>query len=200
MPRPFGKTHGLKPSQLQGITRLAHRRTDRERLVGVDLARELGERAFDLGRNVGVLLDRGGQVQRVLIGDRAGVPLPGDLGPPPAPGRLSGLRLIRTEIGGLCFLAGGGLVFKSYDPGRCLGDNQYVESPLMMSEAVYSLARWHCHADSWRGRELAGPGPDDLRYAAYLDSPVVVITYVNDKTCNIDYFTPEGIVIDLGNY
>ncbi len=99
MARPFGKTHGLKPSQLQGITRLAHRRTDRERLVGVDLARELGERAFDLGRNVGVLLDRGGQVQRVLIGDRAGVPLPGDLGPPPAPGRLSGLRLIRTEIG-----------------------------------------------------------------------------------------------------
>ena len=99
MPKPFGKTQGLKPSQLQDVSRLAHRRTDRKRLVGVDLAREMGERAFELGRNVGVLLDRGGQVKRVLIGDHAGVPLPGDLGPPPGRGRLSGLRLVRTEIG-----------------------------------------------------------------------------------------------------
>jgi len=79
MVKPFGKIQGLKPSQLQDLARIAHRRTDRARLVGVDLARELGERAFDLGRNVGVLLDRRGHVQRVLVGDHAGVPLPDDL-------------------------------------------------------------------------------------------------------------------------
>jgi GTPase len=99
MVKPFGKIQDLKPSQLQDLARIAHRRTDRARLVGVDLARELGERAFDLRRNVGVLLDRRGHVQRVLVGDHAGVPLPDDLGPQPGPGRLSGLRLVRTEIG-----------------------------------------------------------------------------------------------------
>lgn len=100
MSRLFGKTQGLKPSELKALERLAHRRSDRRRLVGVDLARELGERAWDLGRNVGVLVDRAGHVQRVLVGDPHSVPLP-DLGAAPQPGRLRGLRLIRSTLRGV---------------------------------------------------------------------------------------------------
>ncbi|MEZ5988251.1 MAG: GTPase HflX [Planctomycetota bacterium] len=98
MARLFGNTGGLKPSQLKDLERIATRRTDRERVIGVDLARELGERSYELGRSIGVLLDRAGHVARVLVGDPFGVNLPGDLGPPPQPGRLSGLRLVRTEL------------------------------------------------------------------------------------------------------
>ena len=98
MSRVFGNVQGLKPSQLKALERLATRRSDRRRVVGVDLAREIGERAWEIGRNVGVLLDRGGHVQRVLVGDMHGVPLPSDLGAAPQPGRLRGLRVVRSEL------------------------------------------------------------------------------------------------------
>nr|HMQ23039.1 hypothetical protein [Planctomycetota bacterium] len=100
MTRLFGKTQGLRPTELDGLLRLLERRSDRSRLVGVDLARELGERAWELGRNVGVLLARNGHVEHVLVGDAHGVPLP-DLGPAPQLGRLRGLRLVRTSLRGL---------------------------------------------------------------------------------------------------
>ncbi|MFQ5504793.1 MAG: GTPase HflX, partial [Planctomycetota bacterium] len=100
MSRLAGNLHGLKPSQVKNIERLLVRRSDRSRLIGVGLARELGELAWSLGRNVGVLLDRAGHVKRVLVGDMHSVPVPADLGPPPQPGRLKGLRLVRTELAG----------------------------------------------------------------------------------------------------
>ena len=97
MTRLFGNLRGLAPSQTKALEKLATRRTDRQRLIGVDLARELGELSWETGRSVGVLLDRAGHVTRVLVGDTAGVPLP-DVGKPPQPGRLAGLRLVRTEL------------------------------------------------------------------------------------------------------
>ncbi len=95
-----GNLQGLKPSQLKSLERLASRRTDRARLIGYDLARDLGELAWQLRRNVGVLLDRAGHVRRVLVGDMHGVELPADLGAAPQPGRLRGERLIRTDLRG----------------------------------------------------------------------------------------------------
>lgn len=100
MSKLAGNLHGLKPSDTKKLERLTTRRTDRDRLIGVDLGRELGETAWEIGRNVGVLLDRAGHVVRVLVGDRHGVPIVQDLGPPPAPGRLSGLRFVRTALEG----------------------------------------------------------------------------------------------------
>jgi GTP-binding protein HflX len=99
MPKVFGNLSGLKPSERKRLERIVARRSDRQRVVSVDLARELGEAAWEIGRNVGVLLDRSAHVQRVLIGDMHGVPLP-DLGAAPAPGRLCGLRLVRSELRG----------------------------------------------------------------------------------------------------
>ena len=105
-----------------------------------------------------------------------------------------------SETGGLCFLDRGEIVLNKYEPGRRQGDNQYVESAKMVQDGVLCIARWHCHTDQWRGAELAGPGIDDLRYADWINCPVVVLTRIGKKRCNVDYFTPEGIVVDLGNY
>jgi len=105
-----------------------------------------------------------------------------------------------SEMGGLSMLDDDTAVFKTYQPGEHSGDNQYIESPRMIYDAALSLTRWHCHVDKWRGPELAGPGIDDLRYGRLHGCPVVVVTLVTDKIFNVDYFTPEGIVIDLGNY
>ncbi len=105
-----------------------------------------------------------------------------------------------SETGGLCFFEQGEIVLNKYEPGRRQGDNQYVESAKMVQEGVLCIARWHCHTDQWRGAELAGPGIDDLRYADWINCPVVVLTRISKKMCNVDYFTPEGVVVDLGNY
>lgn len=105
-----------------------------------------------------------------------------------------------SETGGLGFLEQGEIVFKKYEPGRRQGDNQYVESAQMVREGVLCVARWHCHTDKWRSWELAGPGIDDLRYADWINCPVVVLTRLSEKKCNVDYFTPEGVVVDLGDY
>lgn len=109
---------------------------------------------------------------------------------------------IQSEAGGLCFLDRDTqrAVFRSYAPGSQLGDKQYVESWETLTAGVLSLARWHCHADPWRGAEVAGPGVDDMKFAAYVNSPVVILTYIDDKIFNVDYLSPEGVVIDLGNY
>ncbi|MCA8971112.1 MAG: GTPase HflX [Planctomycetes bacterium] len=100
MSRLFGKTQGLRKAELDTLERLLQRRSDRSRLVGVDLARELGERAWELGRNIGVLVGRNGHVERVLVGDALGVPVP-ELGPSPQAGRLRGVRVVRTSLRGL---------------------------------------------------------------------------------------------------
>ncbi|MCK4628972.1 MAG: HEAT repeat domain-containing protein, partial [Sedimentisphaerales bacterium] len=105
-----------------------------------------------------------------------------------------------SETGGLSFLEQDKIVFKKYEPGSRQGDNQYVESAQMVRDGVLCIARWHCHTDKWRSWELAGPGIDDLRYADWINCPVVVLTRLSEKKCNVDYFTPEGIVVDIGNY
>ena len=108
---------------------------------------------------------------------------------------------VETEAGGLCFLDDmGQVLFKPYPPGRRIGDNHYVESPEMTRQAPLCLARWHCHADPGRQKGLAGPGTDDLQYAAYHNCPLVVVTYVSENVVNVDYCNPEGLVVDLGNY
>jgi hypothetical protein len=100
----------------------------------------------------------------------------------------------------LCLVDGERIEYKKYPPGKQVGDNQYVESPEMLREGMLALGRWHCHADRWGREELAGPGPDDLRYAEWINNPVVVFTRLEKGKCNVDYLTPEGVVIDLGNY
>lgn len=67
-------------------------------MVGPELARELAEISLDLGRQVGILVDRTGNVDLVLVGDHRQIVLP-DLGRARgALTRLLGLRLIHTHL------------------------------------------------------------------------------------------------------
>jgi len=135
---------------------------------------------------------------------------------------------VETEVGGLSFLKEGAVAFSAYPPVQRSGDNQYHEPPEMIADGVLCLARWHCHADPhqeqtdqadgsesrynlkedkvtfyggrWKGAALAGPGVDDMGYVKYFGCPLLVVTYIDRDTFNIDYVSAEGIVIDLGNY
>ncbi len=97
--RPLdGHTQGLKPQEQKRLEATYRRKVKGDALVSVELARHLADLSRELNRQLGVLVDRSGEVQRVIVGDPARLYLP-DLGRARGGfGRLRGLRLVRTEL------------------------------------------------------------------------------------------------------
>ena len=95
-----GNTAGLKASQLQALERLYRRRVTPTQIVSAELATTMSELAFELHRQVGVLLDRRGSVTHVVVGDASKLDLP-DVGRlRGAAGRFRGLLLVHTHLRG----------------------------------------------------------------------------------------------------
>jgi len=95
-----GNTLGLAPSELDSLERLYRRRVPPDRVTSPELARALTERSAGIGRQVGVLINRRGQIEYVVVGDAGKISLP-DLGRQRAGfGRLRGLRLVHTHLRG----------------------------------------------------------------------------------------------------
>jgi len=93
-----GHLLGLKASQLKALERTWRRRVDADQVVSPELARHLTELSREMGRQVGVLLDRKGDVQAVMVGDAGKLTLP-DIGRARAGShRLRGLRLVHTHL------------------------------------------------------------------------------------------------------
>jgi len=100
MQEVFGNTLGLKPSQLHALRRTYRRRVDAEDVVSPELARHLAEVSRETNRQVGVLIDRKGDVAAVIVGDARKLELP-DVGRARAGShRLRGLRLVHTHLDG----------------------------------------------------------------------------------------------------
>ncbi len=95
-----GNTLGLKQSQLHALRRTYRRRVDAGEVISPELARHLTEVSRETNRQVGVLLDRKGDVQWVVVGDAGKLTLP-DVGRARAGShRLRGLRLVHTHLRG----------------------------------------------------------------------------------------------------
>lgn len=94
----YGHTRGLGPAQLQDLKRLYRRRVPFDHLTTPELSRSLCTVSHATGRQVGVLVDRSGQVDFVIVGDATKIMLP-DIGRlRAAHGRFRGLRLIHTHL------------------------------------------------------------------------------------------------------
>ncbi len=91
-----GNTQGLKASQLHRLEKLAKRRSRSEEAVTPELARALTELSTEIQRQIGVLLERNGQVHAVVVGDARSIFLP-EL-PRRGRDRLCGLRLVHTHL------------------------------------------------------------------------------------------------------
>lgn len=98
MKKPFGNTAGLKANQLRRLENLYRRRVPDEFLVTPDLARDLAHLSFEIHRQVGVLIDRGGKVTHVIVGDHQKIVIPDTEDYRTLPGRLKGLRCIHTHL------------------------------------------------------------------------------------------------------
>ena len=72
-----GKTSGLKASQVQALERVYRRKIPANELITGDLARYLTELSRDLQRQVGVIIDRAGTIQYVIVGDDREIVIPG---------------------------------------------------------------------------------------------------------------------------
>jgi GTP-binding protein HflX len=95
-----GNIRGLAPSEIAALERLYRRRVPPALVASPELARALTERSAALERQVGVLINRRGQVEYVIVGDAAKIHLP-DFGRQRAGlGRLRGLRLVHTHLRG----------------------------------------------------------------------------------------------------
>ena len=109
-----------------------------------------------------------------------------------------------TEYGGIVRLEGGGprtdaawALFPPR-PGERQGDNRFVASPDMIVRSDTAAAHFHFHAQTWRNHELAGPSPADMEYAARFGRACLVMTTVGECVLSVDYYQPDGVVVDLG--
>ncbi|MBL0224098.1 MAG: GTPase HflX [Geobacteraceae bacterium] len=95
---PFGNLAGLKSSQIQALERLYRRRVPPAEFCSHELCTRLVELSSDIRRQIGILVNRTGMVEYVVVGDEKGLVIP-DLHDYPLGKRtLRGLRMIHTHL------------------------------------------------------------------------------------------------------
>ncbi|WP_243372525.1 GTPase HflX [Geotalea sp. SG265] len=90
----------MKPSQHKGLERLYRRRVPPHEVVTTDLARELVELSREIRRQLGLLVNRSGDVEYVIVGDERGLYIPELSDYPLGKKLLRELRLIHTHLKG----------------------------------------------------------------------------------------------------
>lgn len=93
-----GYTQGLKHNQLKRIERLFTRRVPPAEIISPELARQMSEISHETGRQIGVLLNRKGQVEYVMVGDAKRIWMPDFKRVRVAADRFRGLRCVHTHL------------------------------------------------------------------------------------------------------
>ncbi len=93
-----GFTQGLKQNQLRRIERLSARRVAPEQIISPELARQLTEISFETGRQIGVLINRKGQVEYVMVGTAKRIEMPDFGRARVSADRFRGLRCVHTQL------------------------------------------------------------------------------------------------------
>ncbi len=95
-----GQLTGLRTQQIRRLERLARRKIPPGHLITWEAARLLVEISSEIGRQIGLLIERRGEVRYVLVGDARSIFIP-DLRRERAGGqRLRGLRCVHTHLAG----------------------------------------------------------------------------------------------------
>lgn len=95
-----GDLTGLKTDQTRRLRNLLRRRVPGEFLVTPELARDMGRLSHEIGRQVGLLIDRSGHLVSVMVGDAHRIVIPDTPDHRTLPGRLKGLRCVHTHLRG----------------------------------------------------------------------------------------------------
>lgn len=95
-----GNTQGLKHNQLRRIEKLYTRRIAPHQIVTPEFARAMTELSHETRRQIGVLIDRKGYVEYVVVGDARSIMLPDFKRIRTAVDRFRGLRCVHTHLRG----------------------------------------------------------------------------------------------------
>ena len=95
-----GNTQGLKANQLRRIEKLYSRRIAPHQIVTPEFARQMTELSHETRRQIGVLIDRKGYVEYVVVGDARKIELPDFKRVRAGSDRFRGLRCVHTHLRG----------------------------------------------------------------------------------------------------
>lgn len=98
IPGVHGNIAGLKPAQIRSLERLYRRRTTPAMVVSPEAARALAEISSEIGRQVGLIIDRSGSVRDVLVGTQHDILIPELSAYRLAARRLRGVRFVHTHL------------------------------------------------------------------------------------------------------
>jgi GTP-binding protein HflX len=90
----------LKANQLRRLEKMYQRRIPPAEIVTPEFARQLTEISHEIGRQIGVLVDRKGHVTDVVVGDATKIVLPAQDRSRLGHSRFNGLRCLHTHIRG----------------------------------------------------------------------------------------------------
>ncbi len=96
--KPEGNLTGLKPYQLKALSRLYLRKFPPVSGFTPEQARELASLTHQIKRQIGLLIDRRGHVNMVMVGDQGGILIPTLDRLRQSSGRLRGVRLLHTHL------------------------------------------------------------------------------------------------------
>ncbi|MDH4025784.1 MAG: GTPase HflX [Desulfuromonadales bacterium] len=95
-----GSTTGLKSSQVKALERIYQRRLPAGEMITPELARYITEQSRELRRQIGLIIDRSGEVKYVVLGDDREIVIPDLSGYGMGRSGLRGLRCIHTHLKG----------------------------------------------------------------------------------------------------
>jgi GTP-binding protein HflX len=98
IPSVYGNTSGLKKSDIRLLERIYRRRIPKDKALSTDLAMLMAECSNSIGRQVGVLVHRSGNISHVIVGDAKGIFIPELDNFPLGRKVLRGLRLVHTHL------------------------------------------------------------------------------------------------------
>ena len=95
-----GNLQGLRPPQIRRLEKLYQRRIPPREIVTQEFARQLSEASHEIHRQVGVLVNRNGYVEHVVVGNARSIVLPDLKRVRMGSDRFRGLRCLHTHLAG----------------------------------------------------------------------------------------------------
>ena len=95
-----GNIQGLKHNQIQRLEKLYNRRIPPRQIVTQEFARQMSEASHEINRQIGVLVNRSGYVEYVVVGNARSIVLPDLKRVRVGETRFRGLRCLHTHLAG----------------------------------------------------------------------------------------------------
>ena len=96
----YGNTQGLNQIQKRRLLNLYRRKVEADTVVSFDRARNMMEISREISRQIGLLINRRGVVEHVIVGDRERIHIPALSSERVGRARFRGLRFIHTHLKG----------------------------------------------------------------------------------------------------